>query len=142
MSVIAANSEDCMYSPEGKEPTKFAKEELSFSKFINENLFVGILSSGDYISVKYWTCDHFGLEANLFIPISEMNDGLIKEKILWLASKVLAKKDSEIIRLYLSKLEKIKDGRIEIPHDMYSEFAVQISSGQFSKTISINFYFS
>jgi hypothetical protein len=45
---------------------------------------------------------------------------LLKEKILWFAAKVLTKEDSDIMIKHLSKLENIKSGRLEIPHDMYS----------------------
>jgi hypothetical protein len=58
--------------------------------------------------------------ASLFIPNSEIDERLLKEKILWFAAKVLTKEDSDIMIKHLSKLENIKSGRLEIPHDMYS----------------------
>jgi len=124
-------------------PLVIDKSLTSYSAWDDANKELrSVLSNGDMLYVKYWACEHYGLNAQLLIPTFEWNAASLEKRISWLSSQVLSKRDVALLDAALKKHGQIQpNDKIEIEGTNYDEFNLEINSVNNLTIITIEYYY-
>lgn len=149
---ICNGQDDCIFNPRSiKEDFLRQIPDISHYEWDNIDKEARVITkNGDFIYVKKWACNSYGMESKKII----VNPGFgVKSINLWskevklFASQLLDSSNYQSLENYLSENDVIIDSMIgdrrielDIPHESYSEFLIVIDGGPDALIISISYY--
>ncbi len=121
-------SEKCTFANDHVLYEKYKENEAVsiFKVFSKTNEVKGVLKNNNVFSVKYWNCNHYGMQAMMIIgPQIETIPEDLNEQTLQLAKAVLSASELELIKNSLGAEKLVLSGTPEkryIKSNDYSEF--------------------
>jgi len=140
LTQITLGQAECLFSKDGISEPTFKSSEIEYSKWRNKEIYNAVLKDEKYIYIRYWACDHFGLNANYYIPKRIFDDINLKKETLYLAKNILNKHDYQIVENKISTMTTLLGKTIELPHGTYSEFIIAIKAINKKIMINIDYY--
>jgi hypothetical protein len=125
----AAEQESCVFNPEAAPKPNWGSDKpgyLSVTEIARGAKLYQSMTSHGIVFLRTWSCEHFGVTANLIIATPAVGSSRMAAEFQWLASVALSsEKVSTIVDAVKRYSEELKDGtEVSIPASGYDLFSI------------------
>ena len=132
----------CLYDATSIKPPVISKALVKNSTWSRDTQeYRAILSSGGLVYIKYWACEHVGLNGQLLLPSFEGNADELKSEISNFSTMILKKSELILLEKAVDMHGPIKPtDTIEVTADGYDEFYLKTISYGNGTLITIEYF--
>ena len=123
-----ACASDCTFDDNYFTESTYSKQSFKSSSWLEESKELkAITQSNDLLSVKHWSCNHFGLTATLLSTSVKPSTDLVASKVLELGGIVLESNDITALEQIISSSKLVLSEQphvLQIPNTQHQQFKV------------------